>query len=82
VNKRKLLAKARRSPNNLRFADFLTLMVAFGFQLDRIEGDHHIFRHPTIAVRMNVQPDDGQAKAYQVSQLLKIVARHGLELEE
>ena len=82
MNKHKLLAKARRSPHHLRFADLVTLILALGFQLDRIEGDHHFFVHPDHPCIMNIQPDNGKAKGYQVAQLLNALEKNGLMLEE
>ena len=67
---------------NVRFRDFERLLVAFGFELDRQSGSHRIYRHRTLRVRMNVQPDDGQAKPYQIRQLLELSERYGLSLEE
>jgi predicted RNA binding protein YcfA (HicA-like mRNA interferase family) len=82
LNKRKLLAKAERSPNNLSFAEFISLIEAFGFRLKRQRGSHHIFSRRDVAQIMDVQPEDGKAKRYQVEQLLDLVERYGLSLED
>lgn len=82
MNKRKLLAKAERSPNNLSFAEFVSLIEGFGFRPKRQRGSHHIFSCPEVAQIMDVQPEDGKAKRYQVEQLLDLVDRYGLTLEE
>jgi hypothetical protein len=82
VNKRKLLAKAMNSPHNLGFPDFLALIEAFGFVLLRQRGSHHIFARPGLVEIMDVQPQGGKAKAYQVKQLIELVTRHGLTLED
>lgn len=82
MNKRKLLAKAERSPHSLSFAEFVSLMEGFGFRLKRQRGSHHIFACHGVAQIMDVQPDDGKAKRYQVEQLLDLVQRHGLTLED
>ena len=37
------------SPKNFTFVDLISLVEAFGFQLDRVAGSHHIFRHPGVA---------------------------------
>lgn len=41
---------------NVRFADARRLVEALGFRLDRVRGSHHIYRHPVIRQRINLQP--------------------------
>lgn len=66
---------------NLRFADLLRLAEAFGFELRRQRGSHHILLHPAVPEALNLQPDKGgQAKPYQVRQLVDLVETHGLTL--
>ncbi len=67
---------------NLRFRDFEQLVVAFGFEFDRQSGSHRIYRHPALHLRMNIQPEGGRAKLYQIRQLLDLVETHGLRLRE
>jgi len=64
----------------LRFSEVLKLAQAFGFQLDRISGSHHILRRAGIPELVNVQNVGGMAKPYQVRQLLKLVERHNLPI--
>lgn len=80
MNKKKLLAKALRSPNNLLFSEMVALVEAFGFHLSRINGSHHIFVHPKVQGLVNLQEVNGKAKAYQVRQFLELVEHHGLRL--
>ena len=82
MDKRKLLAKIANSPKAARFDEVVVLLNAFGFYLSRIKGSHHIFVHPTIPELVNLQNVQGEAKAYQVRQFLRIVERHNLKLEE
>lgn len=63
---------------NVRFADFVSLIEAFGFEAERISGSHHIFRHAVSPLRLNAQPHHGDAKPYQIRQFLRLVERHGL----
>ena len=63
---------------NVRFADFVSLIQAFGFEAERISGSHHIFRHAVAPLRLNAQPHHGDAKPYQIRQFLRLVERHGL----
>jgi predicted RNA binding protein YcfA (HicA-like mRNA interferase family) len=80
MNKRKLLEKALREPNNLAFSEMVILVEAFGFHLSRINGSHHIFVHPKIQGIINLQEVNGKAKAYQVRQFLQLVERNSLTL--
>ncbi|MEA2522974.1 MAG: hypothetical protein QOF73_201 [Thermomicrobiales bacterium] len=82
MNPRKLYLRALNSQRNLRFDQVVALANAFGFRLDRIDGSHHIFRHPSVRGRVNLQPDNGMAKPYQVRQLLDLIAASGLTLED
>ena len=67
---------------NVRFADAQRLVDALGFDLDRVRGSHHIYRHHSIGERINLQSRGGQAKPYQLRQLLDLIERHALRLEE
>jgi hypothetical protein len=50
--------------------------------LDRTSGSHRIFRHP-MGLMLNLQPDrNGQAKRYQLRQLLDLVEENGLTLDD
>ena len=78
----KLLARlAAGSLANVRFADLIRLAEAFGFELKRISGSHHVFAHPGIPEQLNLQDVAGQAKPYQIRQLLRLVERYNLRLE-
>ena len=82
MNPRKLLKKLLSGSRNIRFAELVTVVEAFGFQLDRVSGSHHIFAHPQIPELINIQDVQGQAKPYQVTQALKLIERHHLKLED
>lgn len=59
------------------------LLAAFGWALDRHHGSHRVFRHSSVRERLNVQPDkNGQAKPYQVRELVRYVKDYDLDLEE
>lgn len=80
---RELLERLVRGQlTNVRFADAQRLVEALGFELDRVRGSHRIYRHPTIQQRINLQPQGGQAKPYQLRQLLNVMERNALGLEE
>lgn len=54
----------------------------FGYRLARVAGNHHIFAHPAVPEPLNLQEVGGEAKAYQVRQLLRNVERYNLRLED
>jgi len=50
--------------------------------LDRISGSHHIFLHPDLPELVNLQNVKGKAKPYQIKQLLKIIEKYNLHMED
>lgn len=82
MNKRKVLEKALAGSRNIRFSDLVALIEALGFRLARVNGSHHIFQHPFVAEAINLQNVGGQAKPYQIRQVLKIIEDNGLSLGE
>lgn len=67
---------------NVAFADLWSLVEALGFELRRVSGSHHVFAHPQIPQLINLQSVRGQAKPYQIRQLLRLVERYDLELKD
>jgi predicted RNA binding protein YcfA (HicA-like mRNA interferase family) len=67
---------------NVRFGDLVALLRALGFDLVRVSGSHHIFAHPEIPELLNLQEVAGQAKPYQIRQVMGIVRRYALRIEE
>ncbi len=67
----KLLEKARANPNGLAFVDFETLLARLGWRFDRQSGSHRIWISPH-GERLPIQSRQGEAKSYQVKQLLRI----------
>jgi len=68
---------------DIRFEEFVLLLVHFGFILDRTRGSHHIFVHPDLVELLSIQPrKDGKAKPYQLRQFLKLVEEYNLKPEE
>lgn len=74
-----LLARIRAKRQNVRFSDFVALIEALGFTHDRQRGSHIAYRHACGAV-LNIQRVGGEAKSYQIVQLLHIVDAYGLKL--
>lgn len=82
MKKLKLLEKLLFSPNNVRFSEAVACANAFGFRIDRINGSHHIFVHTNIPELVNLQNAKGKAKGYQVKQLLQLIEKYNLQIEE
>ena len=80
--KSKLLLLAYNRPKSLHFSEFRLLLEALGFRLSRINGSHHIFVHPDIPERINIQNVNGMVKPYQVRQLLDLVEWYNLKIED
>lgn len=83
ARKQKLLLRALNNPGGLRFGEFVALVEAFGFSLDRQRGSHRLYYKDGVPAFVNIQPrSDGKAKAEQVREFLKIVEALGLKLED
>jgi predicted RNA binding protein YcfA (HicA-like mRNA interferase family) len=80
MNAHKILSRVQRSPSGVRFAELATLLEALGFHLDRIKGSHHIFKHAGITEIVNIQDVHGQAKPYQVRQVLTLIEKYDLRI--
>ena len=73
---------ARGNFGNVRFSDLVRLLEALGFEQRRTSGSHHIYAHNEVTELVNLQEVGGQAKPYQLRQLLRLVERYDLRLEE
>jgi predicted RNA binding protein YcfA (HicA-like mRNA interferase family) len=72
-----LLESSHRS---VSFRDFVALVEAFGFVYQRTKGSHRSYRHPNCPKLLVIQPDDNEAKRYQVKELLELVEQFGLHM--
>jgi predicted RNA binding protein YcfA (HicA-like mRNA interferase family) len=78
---RKTLVQVLSGSKNVHFGDFVILLEAFGFELKRTKGSHHIFKHPDVPELLSIQPSsEQQAKPYQMRQFLKIVEEYNLKI--
>jgi len=69
------LAALEGSRANLRFRELLAICVQF-FGEPRRRGSHHIFKMPWAGdPRINLQEDGGDAKPYQVQQVLRALKK-------
>jgi len=82
MNKRKLLKKLLSGSKNIRFSEAAAIAEAYGYRLDRVSGSHHIFVHPELPELITLQNVKGKAKPYQIKQLLKIIEKHNLHMED
>jgi predicted RNA binding protein YcfA (HicA-like mRNA interferase family) len=80
---RKLLQRIHAKKANVRFSDFERLVVALGFRHVDTEGSHRTYEHRVHKqARLNLQPMGGEAKRYQIKQLLHLVEEYNLQLDE
>lgn len=78
----KTLSKILDGAYVLPFKDLVSLSEGLGFTLERVRGSHHIFSHPEVAELLNLQEVKGEAKPYQVRQLMKLIEKYDLTLED
>lgn len=69
------------SDANIEFADLCRLLSSLGFR-DRVKGSHHIFSRTGVEEIINIQPNGGKAKPYQVKQVRNIILKYRLRLED
>lgn len=75
----RLLERIRRGQvRNVSFDDLVHLVEALGFRLDRIRGSHRVFRHPRVPRPVVLQDAAGEAKSYQVRQVLEVIESYNL----
>ncbi len=67
---------------NVSFADATKLLEALGFDELRVKGSHHVYGRPGIAEQLNLQDRGGQAKPYQLRQLMALIRRYDLRIED
>ena len=82
MNRRKLLLRlSQGAVQNVPFGGFCRLVEGLGFRQVRSSGSHHIYAHPGILELVNLQSVGGEAKPYQIRQVLRLVERYNLSLE-
>jgi predicted RNA binding protein YcfA (HicA-like mRNA interferase family) len=80
--RRRLLQKLLSGSKNIRFTEAAPCAEAFGFRLSRIHGSHHIYVHANVPELLNLQNVHGRAKPYQIKQLLRLIERYNLAMED
>lgn len=82
VDRKKLLRRLSQGAlHNVAFGDLVSLVEGLGFRLARVGGSHHVFTHPAVRELVNLQDVGGEAKPYQIRQLLRLVERYNLTLQ-
>ena len=76
----KVIAAAKNNPQSASFTDLLFLAESAGFVLRGINGSHRIYKLAGVPERLTLQPDGKYAKAYQVRQLLAVIAKYNIQL--
>jgi hypothetical protein len=75
----KIVKRMRANPQSVKFDD-LCKVCDFYFGEARSKGSHWIYKMPWQGdPRINIQNDDGKAKAYQVKQVLQAIDKLGGE---
>jgi len=62
--------------------DAQLLLEALGFEEVRVTGSHHVYVRLDVPEQLNLQNRRGQAKPYQLRQLISLVKRYNLTIEE
>ena len=71
-----ILAQMRRNPKGVRFGDLCQVCEFFFGKARQRGSSHRVYQMPWPGdPRVNIQHDKGMAKAYQVKQVLKAIAR-------
>lgn len=65
---------------NIKFRDLQSLLDALGMDC-RVKGDHFIYTIEGIPDIINIQPDNGMAKPYQVKQIRNIILKYRLSIK-
>lgn len=74
-----LLEAAKNAPHNFPYSDLIKLANCWGFKLSRQKGSHEIYKQTQYSrpdrkyARLVLQPEKGQAKPYQIKQVLKAI---------
>ena len=72
-----IVTKMEENPKDIKFRD-LCRVCDYYFGEQRQKGSHRIYRTPWQGdPRINIQDDNGKAKAYQVRQVLQAIHRLG-----
>jgi hypothetical protein len=63
----------------LSFAEFRSVLEAYGWRLERVRGSHHVYRHKLAPRPLPIEPDGKDARAYQLRQARAMIERYGMD---
>lgn len=66
------------SDKDISFSELCGFLRRLGFE-ERIRGDHHIFTAESVEEILNLQPQKGLAKPYQVKQVRNLIRKYHLD---
>ncbi|HEX9032797.1 MAG TPA: type II toxin-antitoxin system HicA family toxin [Streptosporangiaceae bacterium] len=66
---------------NVDFGDLITLLETMGFKEVGGRGSHRVFVRQGVAEILTLQETHGQAKPYQVRQVVALIRQYNLSLE-
>lgn len=81
-NKIALYDELKKSKSNLRFERLCLIAESFGFRFRGGKGSHRIYVKKGIKEMLNFQNIGGKAKPYQINQLIKVIEKNNLIMEE
>jgi len=82
VRSQKLLSQILAGAvSNVAFDDLIGLLQALGFNEAGGRGSHRVFVRPGVAEILTLQQVRGQAKPYQVRQVVALVRQYNLDVE-
>ncbi len=71
-----ILRALKRNPKGVRFSDLVKICDAYFGEARKASGSHRIYRTPWPGdPRVNIQNNNGMAKAYQVRQVLRAIQK-------
>ncbi len=79
TKKGKLIDRIKNNPKGVKFDDACKVALLFGFEEKGGKGSHRVFAKEGVKEILNLQNVAGEAKPYQVRQLLMIIERYGLK---
>lgn len=82
MNYTKFFIRLLTNDKNVKYNDFVNLIIKFGFYEDRSVGSHTIFKHKVVKELINIQNFKGEVKPYQIKQFLSLVEKYSLELKK
>ncbi len=74
--------KLKNNPKNVRFEELCKAAEIFDFKFRGGKGDHRVYVREGVKEILNFQNVKGEAKPYQVRQLLKVIEKYNLLEEE